>query len=962
MSEAMIDLSQLLAQYRLAVLCESPESERIAERIREEALRQAEERMARQREEASGWRGLLQQVQDYGRHGVALESQPLQELLSGGGVQAADAILQQAIRELHQRGLKDYVPVVDPPKMAVEPPQPVPSVKKEPEPDLDLLGLQDAFANNAFNQAKSDAEQTMTKLSMEEEIKPLREKILKYRTWTNDAGLMRELQQAQKQIASLDEEEGQKVQKLLEQGVQLNALMQKAYNVGLSGGKALPHELLAKAANLGAMPVDIQQMHYKFKKGKTKAAIILTDKAAKAQPAAQTPPFPAFPHDQPHPFALGNLTPAHSWDIAIDETGSIFDQSIFGQNVKAKNKGKLVALLVPHNHPLPKRTSFIHAAETPAAQICDLMRTLLEKGRGCGILGVTLEAMPQVDIDYWDAGFERLVDLILRMLPMDGNPVTLNFLVENRGEYSEEALRTNSAILQRTLESCSYRFAKSFPSQARLLNLNVKVENKRNTSNQTFIAYNGYVDALACAWYGGRPELKEALQQADLLHRCLLDGDSQELPLVMDRLEHHESVPMRTWNSLLLSPDAAMGDSLVSRLLERQGQLLRQDVDAWTAFVEEVVGHLNSKAISLRLLSRQIDWLAANMPDESQLPGRLRLVWLTSKLAEENHRGRLSPELIGDITMLSRQLFIEDAPLCCWANLHAAVESTNAFRFGEARQTVLDYARQAELFSGAATPLEAIRQGIPSHKVAIQGLQYYGQLLSSLGQHEAFLGNSAGALPYLDAALQCYAQMDDHAKSRLDISQTLSYKVICLMDSAADKLSIQKQMEQYLGASLTDSAVKLAVARDDSSKYAHHILLRYLVELPTSHPAVQAYLARQDKWQVGNGHPWELIEFYRALLLENAQQRLAHLDQAAELALRDDSGATLKAIAAVIIRARLGLEDHTDWHERLNGLLETLVLELPDFGPTRLELLSAKNGQTLPPLELARRVLPFNFR
>ena len=179
MSEAMIDLSQLLAQYRLAVLCESPESERIAERIREEALRQAEERMARQREEASGWRGLLQQVQDYGRHGVALESQPLQELLSGGGVQAADAILQQAIRELHQRGLKDYVPVVDPPKMAVEPPQPVPSVKKEPEPDLDLLGLQDAFANNAFNQAKSDAEQTMTKLSMEEEIKPLREKILK---------------------------------------------------------------------------------------------------------------------------------------------------------------------------------------------------------------------------------------------------------------------------------------------------------------------------------------------------------------------------------------------------------------------------------------------------------------------------------------------------------------------------------------------------------------------------------------------------------------------------------------------------------------------------------------------------------------------------------------------------------------------------------------------------------------
>ena len=76
----------------------------------------------------------------------------------------------------------------------------------------------------------------------------------------------------------------------------------------------------------------------------------------------------------------------------------------------------------------------------------------------------------------------------------------------------------------------------------------------------------------------------------------------------------------------------------------------------------------------------------------------------------------------------------------------------------------------------------------------------------------------------------------------------------------------------------------------------------------------------------------------------------------------DDSGATLKAIAAVIIRARLGLEANADCSERLNALLETLVFELPDFGPTRLELLSAKNGQTLPPLELARRILPFNFR
>ena len=939
MSEAMIDLSQLLAQYRLAVLCESPESERIAERIREEALRQAEERMARQHEEASGWRGLLLQVQDYGRHGVALESQPLQELLSGGGVQAADAILQQAIRELHQRGLKDYVPVVEP--------QPAPSAPASTAPSVNTL----------------PPEQREAQLK---EITLLIDKIMAYRTWDNDRDKMLYLAEAQKRIAELDAGLGQRAKERLEQGKRIAALQNQAFKMGSGNNQPGLEELIQKAKAEKATGVEIDKINTQFLKGKERRDAYCRElyerKRLEAQGKSPVKELPEFPPEQPHPFALGNLAPASRWSIYLDETGSLFDQSIFQEKTKKTLKGKLAAVLVPSGSTLPKLNGLRHATDCSLSSNLRLLTELLEKGRGCGILGVTLEAMPQVDIDYWDAGFERLVDLTFRQLPITDSPVQLDFMVENRGDDSEAGMKETQRRLMRTVESSLYRYAKSYPAKARLLTCHVYVEAKRKTTNAQFLAYNGYVDLIAYAWNGANTDCLNALKKTNLLHRCLLDGDSQELPLVMDRLEHHESVPMRTWNALLLSPDAAIADSLVSRLLSRQGQLLQQDVDAWTAFVEEVVGHLNSKAISLRLLSRQIDWLAANMPEESQLPGRLRLVWLTSKLAEENHRGRLSPELIGDITMLSRQLFIEDAPLCCWANLHAAVESTNAFRFGEARQTVLDYARQAELFSGAATPLEALQQGIPGHKIAIQGLQYYGQLLSSLGQHEAFLGNSAGALPYLDAALQCYARMDDRAKSRLDISQTMSYKVICLMDSAADKLSVQKQMEEYLGASLTDSAAKLATASDDGSKYAHHILLRYLVELPKSHPAVQAYLARQDKWKVGNGHPWEMIEFYRALLLEDAQQRLAHLDQAAELALRDDSGATLKAIAAVIIRARLGLEANADCSERLNTLLETLVLELPDFGPTRLELLSVKNGQTLPPLELARRILPFNFR
>ncbi len=121
--------------------------------------------------------------------------------------------------------------------------------------------------------------------------------------------------------------------------------------------------------------------------------------------------------------------------------------------------------------------------------------------------------------------------------------------------------------------------------------------------------------------------------------------------------------------------------------------------------------------------------------------------------------------------------------------------------------------------------------------------------------------------------------------------------------------------------------------------------------------AKDAYLHKRDEWKCGAYHPWELIEFYRGLMCDTDNERLVHLRKGYEIAMNGD--VTMHVIGAVILGSIL-LWDETV-KETYANLVRQLHNKLPKLG-IRAQYLKEQPTMHRPPLELAKLILPFNFR
>ncbi|MBS7286307.1 MAG: hypothetical protein KIH06_03505, partial [Kiritimatiellae bacterium] len=285
----------------------------------------------------------------------------------------------------------------------------------------------------------------------------------------------------------------------------------------------------------------------------------------------------------------------------------------------------------------------------------------------------------------------------------------------------------------------------------------------------------------------------------------------------------------------------------------------------------------------------------------------------------------------------------EDAPLVCFAALHLAVELTDAYRFEDAR---------------------SLLQGWEKEPVSVPGLRYHAQVLSSLGQHAAFLGENEKALEYFDRAMGEFSCLSSDWQR--DFDHTCAYAVIAAMDCTSPHFDRLMSMYLYGGewsvATMVDMAQQFASVGEDEpdSKYAHAILLRYLVTLPDDNPIRSAYVAKAGEWKWStDGHPWELIAFNRAMLLSvDAPERVEWLKKGYELSLQ--GGPTLQVIASVIGAALLA-SGGISADEYLDKV-EAVATKLPSVGEDRLAVLRGQVNAPIPVLELAKKILPFNFR
>ena len=624
-----------------------------------------------------------------------------------------------------------------------------------------------------------------------------------------------------------------------------------------------------------------------------------------------------------HPNFISQLTPAKKWTVLIDETGQCFDTAAFKKKSKPSEKGKLVAILVPDYCKLPELKAGFHSNSESFKTMQKVYADIFSSP--CGVLGIPVDGLHKLDADLWYIGIETLIDLILRLIPVS-NKTHVDILVEKR-----EITPEKSELLQKSCERCLNQLSRNNPYRADVFSLTGKVIKK------TDHPWNGYADALAFCW--GGTTVSSLLEHYQWKDTCLFDSNPELLRQAIDALTVLKPLSEDEWTELIKHSSPENTNSIANVILQNLGEMVQNDSELWNMYLNFVQNHLYSKAIDLRQLSKQIGWLKIYKPVDAEISPKLRLIWLTTQLAENNHLGRtgLFEQFQKEFEDLCNSLFEEDAPLTCLATLHIAVEKMDCFNFKDAYRIVKPWLKQNE---------------------AIPGRKCFGQVLSTIGQLNAFIGNQNAAVEAFDKALEKFSLLTDKKQGQSEAGQTLAYKVIAMMDSDPVPENMVSTLETYLGMSLTEAAERFSVNADVADKYRHHILLRYLANNPDSQ-AAKVYLDNQGKWAAADlYHPWELIEFYRGLLISDAEKRNAYFRSGYKIAAAGHG--PLQVIAAVILGGIYYSDSSVK--EELASLTSSIIESMPYLGKERIKALNAQIAEPISPLELAKAILPFNFR
>jgi hypothetical protein len=616
---------------------------------------------------------------------------------------------------------------------------------------------------------------------------------------------------------------------------------------------------------------------------------------------------------------LAALPPAPSYMVLVDETGDDFGEGGRGQ------EGRFVAVIAPEGTLKPVE---IHAANA-APEECDrVLQTLLDSP--AAVLGVRLSDLPQLPGNRWQDGVLELLFWIVRVLPLpgDNSEVRLEVVVEARGAaQSGDHWPEVTRALLRSLQMGN-------PDRARRLQIEIRVSDKKHP-------LLGYPDVVAHAWAGRSFGARSRLHKSGLLHACLPTGNTRCLREAWDSFGTARTLSMEHWHALLADPDARERLSLAGTLLEQVGCAVSKNPDLWARHLEATRAHLDSKRIDLDRLSGEVSWLARWQPAGSVLPVDIQFLWDTAVLAHGNHHGGVDPELGARLAALGDRLLEEQAPLVCWADLHRAVSHTNRFEFQEASEALGRWREE---------------------RPRVVGLQLWGRLRSSLGQHAAFVGDHARARTLFGEALDAFGRLLDAEAARRDAAQTGTYLAINEMDDpAASADQVRAALERVLGP-LAEAVPRLARSAEPGDPYAHHLLLRWMVTVRERFPEqarteADTYLCAEPAWRESAGHPWPLILCYRALLLPVGRKSLGILERAVDLAWAEGQKGTVRLIGAaiaVLAESRGGRFPALD--AELDGLEKTVPA-----ARSRIDCLRDWREQAGGELDLFRRVLPFNF-
>lgn len=615
---------------------------------------------------------------------------------------------------------------------------------------------------------------------------------------------------------------------------------------------------------------------------------------------------------------LGALHPTDRHVVLIDETGKDFGGT-------SGPEGRFVAIIAPEG---VLREFKIHAADATPEECDCVLQDLLDKETA--VLGVRLSDLPPLEGDRWYDGVLELLFWIARVIPLPSSlsPVNIEVVIEQRGsaEAGDRWPEASRAIIRSLLAVDAERASR--------LNISISVGVKDHP-------YLSYADVVAHAWSAGSATAASRLRASGLSGQCLPNGDTRIVREAWDSFGASKILSEIHWRGLLAHPDAGQKFSLAGGLLARAGEAAAQNLPIWITYLSATKQHLESKRIDLRRLSKEVSWLEKWKPSGISLPLDIEFMWTTAQIAEGNHFGSVAEELVTKLNGMGDQLLEERAPLLCWADLHRAVTHTNRFEFDKASDALARWKTEPP---------------------RVPGLQLWGRIQSSLGQHASFQGQHLTARAHFARAMDAFGRLSDQEAAKMDITQTATYFAINEMDNpASTSEDVLAALERVTGP-LERAVPKLAKSASRADQYIHHVLLRWMVISQASGSRQNladagVYLAAEPEWKEEYGHPWPLILCYRAMLLPVGGKSKTLLEKAVASAWHDSQKGTVRLIGATIAAIA---ESRGSVFPTLDGELEDLQEAIP-AARNRIEYLSDWREKPSSEMGLLRKVLPFNF-
>ena len=259
-----------------------------------------------------------------------------------------------------------------------------------------------------------------------------------------------------------------------------------------------------------------------------------------------------------------------------------------------------------------------------------------------------------------------------------------------------------------------------------------------------------------------------------------------------------------------------------------------------------------------------------------------KLLFTSIRLQDANHEGnpeKIRAHLEDYDEKRKRALELGEFESVADCELNIAVHYNDEFLFDKAFETI---SRNKSYFNSFRLPTRC---------------KFYSSLGQSMSINKQF-----------DKADQCFCQaVDSFEKSEeqnklKEIDQTTVYRMFNLLEWKNPEYP--QKFKEFFGKP-ADAAVKFAKENSTADQYRHHLFIRSVFECSELAEYKQAYLAESKNWEFWPQHPWQLIEFYRAMLSDDEAESYKHLENALKICGFEEHGGIIALIGAVLAAAAI---------------------------------------------------------